>query len=88
MVGLPLAEEGIEEARRARVVDGPLAVLEEDVHELPQHVIARLDQLLADEGIVLGRVELDQQRRRVGHLGAERDHHVVGLGQQLELRVR
>ena len=52
---LLLAEERIQEARGSGVVHAALlaaleqtAVLEEHVHELPQHVVERLDQLLAD----------------------------------------
>ena len=58
-IGLLLGEERIEEARGAGVVGGPLraaleqaAVVEEDVDELPEHVVEGLDQLLADEGVV------------------------------------
>ena len=47
------------------VVDGPrrapleqAAMLEEDVDQLPQHVVERLDQLLADERVVARRLEL------------------------------
>ena len=53
------AEERVQEARRAGVVDAALgaalqqaAVLEEHVHELPEHVVERLDQLLGDERVV------------------------------------
>ncbi len=34
------------------------AVVEEDVHELPEHVVERLHQLLADRGVGSGRLEL------------------------------
>ena len=64
-VALLLAEERVEEARRAGVVDRPrlaaleqAAVLEEHVHELPEHVVERLDQLLADGRVVARRREL------------------------------
>ena len=86
VVGLLLAEERVEEAGRAGVVHAALAVVEEHVHELPQHVVRGLDQLLADERIVLR-----AGRARCSSAGvspdrsAERDHHVVGLGEQLEL---
>ena len=57
-VGLLLAQERIEEARRAGVVHLPRvapleqpAVLEEHVHELPQQVVERLGQLLAHERV-------------------------------------
>ena len=70
-VVLLLAQEGIEEARRADVVHALLgaaleqaAMLEEDVHELPEHVVGRLGQLLAHEGVGARRLELP--------LGAER----------------
>ncbi len=33
-------------------------VLEEHVHELPQHVVVGLGQLLANEGVLTGRREL------------------------------
>ena len=53
-----LAQERVEEARRAGVVDLPRvaaleqpAVLEEHVHELPQQVVERLGQLLAHERV-------------------------------------
>ena len=38
---------------RGAPVEQP-AVLEEDVHELPQHVVGRLGQLLGDERVVVG----------------------------------
>ncbi len=41
------SQERIQEARRARPDRRPVAVLEEHVHELPEHVVERLDQLLA-----------------------------------------
>ena len=70
-VVLLLAQEGIEEARRADVVHALLgaaleqpAMLEEDVDELPEHVVGRLGQLLAHEGVGARRLELP--------LGAER----------------
>ena len=74
-VVLLLAQEGIEEARSADVVHallGPAleqaAVLEEHVHELPEHVVGRLGQLLADEGIDDRRLELPLgAERREGH---------------------
>ena len=74
-VVLLLAQERIEEARRADVVHallGPAleqaAVLEEDVHELPEHVVGRLDQLLAHERVVGRRLELPLgAERREGH---------------------
>ena len=58
-VVLLLGEERIEEARRARVVhrlggaalEQP-AMVEEDVDELPQQVVERLDDLLADERVL------------------------------------
>ena len=62
---LLLAQERIEEARGARVVQLPrraaleqAAVVEEHVHELPEHVVERLDQLLADRRVRRGRLEL------------------------------
>jgi hypothetical protein len=55
---LLLGQERIQEARRARVVDRlggaaleQPAVVEEDVDELPQQVVQRLDDLLADERV-------------------------------------
>ena len=64
-VVLVLGEERIEEARRAGVVHAPRlapleqpAVLEEHVHELPEHVVERLHQLLADRRVRRRRLEL------------------------------
>src|SRR5580693_4856312 len=63
-VALAFVEERIQEARRAGVVDAALApaleqsaMLEEHVDELPQHVVERLDELLADAWIGCRRVE-------------------------------
>ena len=39
-------------------------MLEEDVHQLPQHVVERLDQLLADERVAARRLELPLGARR------------------------
>ena len=100
-----LGQERVEEARRARVVHRPrgaaleqAAVLEEHVHELPQHVVERLDQLLArrtgppgganSHSAPTGAKAIVRQPRaprapargRLGHVGAEGDHDVVGLG--------
>ena len=57
-LGLRLGEERVEEAGRAGIVDLPRlaplqepAVVEEDVDQLPEQVVERLDQLLADEGV-------------------------------------
>ncbi len=53
-----LAKERIEEARRAGVVGSPRlatgqqpAVIEEHVYQLPQHVVERLDELLANVAV-------------------------------------
>ena len=60
-VVLALGQERIQEARRAGVVRAALGpaleqppVLEEHVHELPQHVVEGLDELLVDEGVLVG----------------------------------
>jgi hypothetical protein len=62
---LALAEEGVEEAGRAGVVNRPRltaleqpAVVEEDVHELPEHVVERLHELLPDRRVARRRLEL------------------------------
>ena len=64
-LALALVQERVQEARRAGVVDAArvaareqAAVLEEHVHELPEHVVERLDQLLADVAGRRRRLEL------------------------------
>ena len=74
-VALALAQERVEEARRAGVMAAPLrapgeqaAVLEEDVRELPDDVVEGLDELLADVRIGRGRLDLPlRAERREGH---------------------
>src|SRR4051812_6007300 len=74
-VVLLLAQERIEKAGSPDVVHALLgaaleqaAVLEEDVHELPEHVVGRLGQLLAHEGVGARRFELALgAERREGH---------------------
>jgi hypothetical protein len=68
---LALGQERVEEARRAGVVgrsgvaagEQP-AVVEEHVDELPQHVVERLDQLLADVAVLARRDRTPTRRRR------------------------
>jgi hypothetical protein len=64
-VVLLLGQERVQEARGAGVVPAPLGaaaeqppVLEEHVHELPQHVVQGLDQLLGDLRVLDPGVEL------------------------------
>ena len=52
-----LLEERIEETGRARAGRRAPQVVEEDVHELPEHVVERLDELLAHERVVATAVE-------------------------------
>ena len=82
-VGLCLGEKRVEEAGRAGIVDlasiAPLqksAVVEEDVDELPEQVVERLDQLLADEGVEVGRKR--ELPFRSG-LGCKGDRQASGL---------
>ncbi len=70
-VVLALPEKRIEEARRPRVVDRSrvaaleqAAVVEEDVDQLPEHVVEGLDQLLADERVLRLRLEAPLARPR------------------------
>ena len=80
---LLLAEERIEKARGAGIVHRPRvpavqqpAMIEEDVDELPEHVVQRLRQLLADEWIVARRLEVPRRPR-----AGERDGETpAGLG--------
>jgi hypothetical protein len=89
---LLLRQERIQEARGARVVDRlggaafeQPAVVEEDVDELPQQVIERLDDLLADERV--------RDRREVelpfgaGARG-ERDRQAAALARRGQRRER
>jgi hypothetical protein len=62
---LPLGEERVEEAGRSGVVHAALvaalqqpAVVEEDVHQLPEHVVERLDELLPHRGVLARGLEL------------------------------
>ena len=83
-VALALVEERVQEARRAGVVHSALAasleqaaVLEEHVDELPQHVVERLDQLLADVRVAARRLELPL-RARAGREGDRQAAAVAG----------
>src|ERR1700726_94157 len=64
-LALALGKERIQKARCAGVVRGvrvtpaqQTAMLEEHVHELPEHVVEGLDQLLADVAVIGRRLEL------------------------------
>ena len=57
------------------------AVVEEDVHELPEHVVERLHELLADRGIANRRLELPL---RAG--GRERERQAAALPRESEGR--
>ncbi len=64
-----LGEERIEEARRTGVGLGPRfapleqsAVVEEDMDQLPEHVVGRLDDLLTNERVLAGRGEAPLRR--------------------------
>ena len=76
------------------------AVVEEHVHELPEHVVERLDELLADRCVLGRRFELPLRAHALERDGEaaelagrldgrggvpERDRHVVGLDQQPHL---
>ena len=97
-VAPPPGEEGVEEARGPAARPARPRVLEEDVHELPQHVVERLDQLLAHERVI--RRGLEDPSAAPGAKAivrqplagaepaprlAEDDHRVARLGEQLEL---
>ena len=80
-----LSEERVEEARSARVVDLPRlaaleqpAMLEEHVHELPEHVVERLHELLAHRRVVARRSE---HPLRAGSREADRQA-AAGAGQR------
>ena len=85
-VVLALGQERVEEGRGAGVVPLPrlaaleqAAVLEEDVHELPQHVVERLHELLGDER-VLGR----RRERPLGRVALEGDRQAAALARQAQ----
>ena len=59
------------------------AVLEEDVHELPEHVVQRLCQLLAHERVVARRLE-----HPVGGAGLERDREAAARHRRRHGRLR
>ena len=79
------------------------AVVEEDVHELPKHVVERLHEFLADRGVLARRLELPlragrrERERQAAALarepergigvGAEADHDVARLQRQSGLLV-
>ena len=54
------------------------AVVEEHVHELPQHVVERLDELLADRRVLRGRHEGPLRRR----VGCERERQGTALARR------
>ena len=91
-VVLLLAEERIQKARGAGVVDGlgpasleQAAMVEEDVDELPQQVVERLDDLLADERVGDGgEVELPLG----AGVGLEGDRQAAALARRGERRER
>ena len=56
-------------------------MVEEHVDQLPEHVVERLDQLLAHERVVAGRLELPLGRRR-----REGDRQAAALARQRERR--
>ena len=66
---LLLAEEGVEEAGVARI-ETELAVLEEDVHGLPQRVVENLDDFLMDERIGRGGARSGNRLRRRAEPGS------------------
>src|SRR5918999_1259216 len=85
-VVLHLGKDGVEEARRPGVVHLPrlaplehAAVLEEQVHQLPQHVVKRLDQLLAYEWTLARDGELPFRPQR-----AEGDREAAALARYPE----
>ena len=68
---LALGQERVQKARRAGVVhrssvtaSEQAAVLEEDVHQLPQHVVEGLDKLLADVAVIARGLELPLRAER------------------------